>query len=125
MKWTIEYLEDGKIVFVKPAGALTYEESKKLCEEVHALAQKHGAHRYLVDNRGKDIKLSVLEIEKIPDMIKKIGAGPEDRIAVLYHQSSPKILMLEFLGNVLFLRSFRFKIFSDEDKAKMWLKSEE
>jgi len=120
MDWTIEYLEDGKIVFVKTKGALNWEQNKKLCEELHSVAKKHGAHRYLVDHRDKDITLSVLDIDKIPEMIKKIGACPEDRIAVLYH-SGPKSSMLKFLSNVLFLHSLELKIFSDEDKAKEWL----
>lgn len=122
MDWTIEYLEEDEIVFVKTKGALNWEQNKKLCEEVHSVAKKHGTHRYLVDHRGKDITLSVLDIEKIPDMIKKMGAGPEDKIAVLYHHSSPKSSMLVFLANVLFLQSLQLKIFSNEDKAKQWLR---
>jgi hypothetical protein len=125
MDWTIDYLEDDKIVFIKTTGPITLEQNKKLCEEARSVAKKNGSHRFLVDHLGKDITLSVLELDSIPDMLKRIGIFREDRVAILYDSASPKTVLLTFLGNVLFLKSLRFRVFSDKDKAVAWLKSEQ
>ena len=121
MEWTIDYLKENGIVFVKTSGPVTWEETKQLCKEAYSIASSNGSHRFLADHRNMDIKLSVLEFDKIPDMIKEIGATPLDKVAILYHASSPKIVLLNFLRNLLYINAIQMRIFSKPEKAIAWL----
>jgi hypothetical protein len=123
LAWKIEYLEESGIVFIETDGPTTFEQTSRLCEEVHSFGRQKGAYRFLVDHRGKDITMGILDINKIPGMIKSIGAGNDDRIAVLYETNAPKSSILNYLMHVLYLNSFNLQIFSDKDKAITWLKS--
>jgi hypothetical protein len=123
--WKIDYLKEDNIMFVKPSGPLTLTECKQLCEETYSAGRSNNSHKFLIDCRNMGIKLSVLEIDKIPDMIKTIGANPEDRAAILFNMSSPQMELLNFLRNSLYLKSIKMRIFPEPDKAIAWLKYEE
>jgi hypothetical protein len=123
--WAIDYLKEDGIVFVKPSGPLKLEQIKQLSEKAYSISKEKDSHRILVDNRGIDITLSVLEIDKIPDIIKIIGATPSDKIAILYQASSLKIGLLNFLRNSLYLKSIQMRIFGEPAKAIAWLKYED
>ncbi|MGA2094375.1 MAG: hypothetical protein ABSH16_13385 [Sedimentisphaerales bacterium] len=123
MDWTIEYNEKEKILFVKTSGAGTWDENRKLCKEIFAAARKNRTHRFLVQHSG-GIKLSIVEIDRIPDLLEKMDVCAEDRAALVYDPASPGSTMLTFLKNVLYLRSYHLQLFTDIDKAVAWLKSE-
>jgi hypothetical protein len=123
MKWTIEYNDKEKILFVKTSGAGTWDENKKLCEEILAAARKNKIHRLLVQHKG-GIKLSIVEIDAIPDLLDKLEVCAQDRAALVYDSSSPVNTILTFLRNVLYLRSYQLQLFTDIDKAIAWLKIE-
>jgi len=120
-EWTIDYLKENNILFVKTSAPLKWEQIKQLSEKAYSISRDKGSRGVLIDYRGMDIQLSVLEIDKIPDMVKKMGAGPEDKVAVLYNASSPKIGLLNFLQNALYLKAIRMKIFPEPEKAIAWL----
>lgn len=124
MEWSIHYLEEDGIVFVKTQGYSTWGPHKKLTEEALELGRKKGVHKFLVDHRDMVLGLSVLEIDDLPKMFKGIGLCPEDKTAILYDPSVPHSSGFTFLENVSRLSSLRFKIFSDKDKAIAWLKSD-
>ena len=117
MGWTIDYLKEDGIVLVKTSGPLTLEETRQLCKEAYSTAHSNGSHKFLADHRDQDITLSVLEIDKIPDMIKEIGVTSSDKFAILYHGTSRKIELLNFLRNLLQIEAIQMKIFSEPDKA--------
>jgi hypothetical protein len=123
MNWTIEYNEKEKILFVKTSDAGTWDEIGKLCEEIFAAARKNRTHRFLVQHSG-GIKLSIVEIDRIPDLIDKLGVCDQDRAALVYDPASPGATLLTFLRNVLYLRSYHLQLFTDIDKAVAWLKIE-
>jgi hypothetical protein len=123
MDWTIEYNETEEILFVKTSGAGTWDEIKKLCKEIFAAARKNGTHRFLVEHTG-GIKLSILEFDRIPDLIEELEVCAEDRTALVYDPVSLGSTMLTFLKNVLYLRSYHLQLFTDIDKAVAWLKIE-
>jgi len=123
MEWSIHYLEEDGIVFVKTQGYSTWKPHQKLAKEAIELGRKKGVHKFLVDHRDMVLGLSVLEIDDLPKMFKEIGLRPEDKTAILYDPSAPLSSEYTFLENVARLSSLRFKVFSDKDKAIAWLKS--
>jgi hypothetical protein len=121
-KWTIEYLEEDKIVVQKNLEALNWEETKELAKLVVAAMRQHNTNRLLIEHCG-DIKLSVLEIDGLPAFIKDLDIRKKDRVAIFYDSSSPYKSLLTFLKNVLILTSHKLQLFTDKNKAIAWLKS--
>ena len=119
----MNYLEEEGIVFAEILSPLSLESTKQFCIELDAEARKHGAHKYLVDHRGVDVVMSVLEIDKIPAMLREIEADFGGRTAILLDSSAPKGNLFHFLKNLLHLASMRFELFFDKDEAIAWLKS--
>ena len=123
IKWSIDYLQKDRIVHVRTDAALDLEENKKLIRQVFEILRKNKAHKVLVEHSHK-IKLSVLEIDKIPDLIKEFDFSEEDRVAVVYDPAQPGSIMLTFLRDVLYLSSYKLQLFTDKNKAVAWLKSD-
>ncbi|MBN2019056.1 MAG: STAS/SEC14 domain-containing protein [Sedimentisphaerales bacterium] len=124
MEHSIDYLEPEGIVHAKTSAALTLDAIKQLSQEALRVGRKHGVFRFLADYRDSELDLSILEIDDLPAILKDIGIGSEDKIAVLFNPESPKKSLFLFFQNVAFLRSLQFRVFPDEDKALAWLKSD-
>ncbi len=123
MEWTMDYLEEDSIVLVKLLSPINLESTKQLCIEANLLARKHQSHRYLIDHRGVDVVMSVLDIDKIPGIFREVGADFEGKTAILLDSSAPKSNLFSFLKNVLGLASMHFELFSDKDEATAWLRT--
>jgi len=124
MEWTIDYLEEDGIIFAKISSPVNIERIKQLCEEIELLTRKHNSHKYLVDHRGVEIVISVLDIDNVPGILKEIGSNFEGKTAVMVDSSAPKSDLFNFLKNVLSLASMQLELFSDEDKALAWLRAD-
>jgi len=122
MKWSIDYLQEDGIVFARTKGPLSWGENKEFIGQVVAAMRKNNTHKVLVEHKGK-IKLTVIEIDRIPDLIKELDVRDKDKAALVYDPSSADGTMLLFLKNVLFLKSHKLQLFTDKDKAVAWLKS--
>ena len=123
MEWTMDYIEDGDIVHVKMLNPVNLEGTRQLCIEANSLARQHQSHRYLIDHRGIDIVLTILDIDKIPDVFREVEADFNGKTAILLDPNEPKRNLFDFLKNVLRLTSMHFELFSDKVKAIVWLKS--
>jgi hypothetical protein len=123
MNWTIDYLEKDRIVSTKVSGVMDWDEHKRFAEELYPLAKKHGVHKILIDFRQMQPKFTILQIDDLPNMLMKIGVGPEFKIASVYDPASPHSHEFKFFNNVAILLSIRVKQFDDPDKALAWLKS--
>jgi hypothetical protein len=122
MEWTIDYLEENGIVSVKILSPANIEGIKQLSLEMDALAKQHNTHKYLIDHRGVDVKMSVFDIDQVPGMLKEINADFSGKIALLLDYSVPKRNLFSFLKNVLNLVSMRLELFYDKDEAIAWFK---
>lgn len=120
MKWTIEYLEEEKVVFIETSGVIDWDEHEQMCREAYRVAQEHGAHKYLADYRKLEEALPVLQINDLPRMLREIGLRGEDKVAVVYH---PKLEnKFKFFRSVSKYALFNIELFTDKDKAMKWLK---
>ena len=123
MNWTIDYLKEDGIVHAKMSGMVTWEESKKMNEEVFSFARSKGAHRCLLEHPQIEHNLSLLQIDDLPKLLKELGLGTEDKLAVLVNASSSCGKACRFFENVSRLASLQVRHFTDFEKALNWLKS--
>jgi len=123
MDWTIDYLEKDRIVSVKASGVMDWDEHKRFAEELYPSAKEHGMHKILIDFRQMQPKFTVLQIDDLPDLLMKIGVGPEFKIAAVSDPTSPHVHEFKFFSNVANLLHIRVQQFVDPDDALTWLKS--
>jgi hypothetical protein len=124
MEWTIDYLEKDNVVYVKLLNPLKLKNLKELLRQLKLKASEYNSHRIIVDQRGVEIGMSVLDLDKVPDVVKDFGGDCQHKTAILVDPFSQERTEYEFVKNVLTLRSFKVKVFSDMDKAVTWLKSD-
>ena len=124
MEWTIDYLKEDKIVCVKVSGRMDWEQHKKFAAEVFPFAIKNSSTRVFIDFRKMVPKLTVLQIDDLPRLLKDMGVSPEFKIATLHYETSFHTNEQEhrFLDNVVSLNSLQIRPFSDKDEAMAWLK---
>jgi hypothetical protein len=125
MKWTISYLEKDGIVHIKATGNITWDENKKLNEELLAVGRKNNVNTFMVDYRDLNFNLSVLEIDELPIMLRNIGISPKDRVAILFDHTSAHSSLFSLLQNVLCLKSLPARTFAEPMEAIAWLKSQQ
>jgi hypothetical protein len=123
MKWTIEYLEKDRIVYMKTFGPSDWEENRQMCEKALAVGRSNGSHRFLVDHRNLEHGLSTLQVDDLPGMLKQIGVDAQDKIALVFDPSSPISESFSFFRDSAFLESLRVRNFTDPDKAIAWLET--
>ena len=123
MKWEINYVENRRIVQVKPSGQMSWDDKKKLGEETLAAGRKKNVNAFLLNQKETAYGLSVLEINRLPAVLRDIGFGCKDKVSILLNPDSVKGNLLEFLQNVLSLGPLQIKVFVDSEKATAWLKA--
>ena len=126
MDWKINYLEEDDIVLIKILNPInTLGKMQQNAVEAASLANYNQSQKYLIDQRGVNFELSLMEVEHLPDILKEAGINPQSKIALLMDPDSPNKHLFEFTKNILSLASIKFKLFTDEDEAVTWLKAEE
>jgi hypothetical protein len=123
MDWTIDYLEKERIVSAKVSGIMDWDEKKRFSEELYPSAKEHGMHKILIDFRQVQPKLTILQIDDLPNMLREIGVGPEFKIAAVFDPAAPSAHEFRFFNNLATLLHLRVKQFADPDEALAWLKS--
>jgi hypothetical protein len=124
MEWTIKHLEKDNIICMKAFGPADWDQNRKMSEEAFSLAQKHGSHRFIVDQQKLEHGLTILQIDDIPAMLKQIGITSRDKVAMVFDPASPISDAVKFFKDAAFIASLQLQIFSDKDKAIEWLKAE-
>ncbi len=124
MKWKINYIEDRKIVRVRPWGQLYIDDKKKLSEEALAAGRRLNINSFLVDQRQTEFGFSVMDIKRLPALLSGAGFGTEDRVSILLKPDSIKSGLLEFLQTILSLNALQIKVFTKRNQATDWLKKE-
>jgi predicted RNA binding protein YcfA (HicA-like mRNA interferase family) len=124
MDWSIDYLENDGIVCIKTTGLADWDQNMEMCKEGLAVGRRNGSHRFLVDQRGIESVLTILQVDDLPGMLKQIGVTAGDKIAVVFDRTTPMSNTFAFFKNASFLESLKVELFTDPDKAIAWLKSD-
>jgi hypothetical protein len=122
MKWEIGYVEDQGIIKAKTSGLMSWNDKKKLSEEMLAAGRTKNVNAFLVDQKETSFGLSVLEIDRLPEMFRNIGFDIKDKIAILINSDLSNTPLFKFLQDVFSLSSLSVRVFTDTDEATAWLK---
>jgi hypothetical protein len=122
MKWEIDYIEDHGIVKVKTSGRIGWDDKIKFSEEMLAAGRSKNVNAFLVDQQETAFGLSVLEVDRLPDIFRNIGFSVKDKMAILVNPESPNRNLFTFLQNVFTINSLQIRVFTDPDEATAWLK---
>jgi hypothetical protein len=125
MDWTVEYLKEDGIVHAKVDGAVTWGECSKMIEEIFSYGRKKDVQRYLLECPLFEHNLTLLQIDDMPKLLKELGLGEEDRVAIVVNPSSRHIKELKFLENVARLARLQVRHFTDYEKGVEWLRAEQ
>ncbi len=120
MEWTIEYLEDKKILYIKLSGNLLFEKITEMCTEGLSEAHKHGTYNVLLDQTLITSPLRTLDIYKLPGLIEKAGVTRQFKIAILYSKYPEDFYFYETVSEN---QGFTVRLFTakDKDRAIEWL----
>jgi hypothetical protein len=121
MKWKIDCDEDRQIIVAKTSGLMSWDDMKKLCEETLAAGRKNNIGAFLVDQKETSLGLSVLEVDRLPDLFRKTGFDLKDRMALLVNSDASNKPLFTFLQDVFTLGLLQVKVFTDPQKAADWL----
>ena len=124
MKWTIKHLEKDGIVTVKTFGQVSWDENKQLSEQALSMGREKSVRKFFVDHRQMEHGLTILQVDELPEMFKEIGVTSEDMVAILFDANSPMSDTFEFFMNAASIESLHFRVFTDQDEAVAWLKSD-
>ncbi len=122
MKWKIDYVEDRGIIKARTSGLMSNNDKKKLFEELLAAGRQKKVNAFLVDQKETSFGLSILEIDRLPEMFRNIGFDIKDKVAILINSDASNKPLFTFLQNVFTLSSLRVCVYTDTEEAIEWLK---
>ena len=121
MEWTIEYIAEQQLIYIKTKGILTNENANLMIKDVVQEMAKHECLKQIVDHRETIFELSVREYYERPDINKEIGISYSWKIAMVFKELSENT---RFMETVFRNRGYNFHQFDDIDKAMEWLLSD-
>lgn len=124
MDLTVDYLEEDAIVYVKVTGIMDFEEHRRFAEETSSFVKKYNSHKIFVNMIDMIPRLTVLEIDEMPNTLIEYGVKPEHKIAALHNPPPPYDKGFTFFRNSALLKSLKIEQFTSKDEAYAWLKSE-
>ena len=119
--WTIEYGQEDGIVRVKMTGRATLESLKRLATEALAEAARHGADKFLVDDREMVPNIGTMDIYNLPDILQKLGMNHAHKVAVVFSASSEKVEDFQFYEARANNLGFGHRLFTSPEAALDWL----
>jgi len=75
-----------------------------------------------MDQKETSVGLSILEIDSLPDLFRKIGFELKDKMAIVINLDSSNKALFDFLQNVFTLSSLRVCVFTSFEEAAAWFK---
>jgi hypothetical protein len=121
LDWTIEYLEEINIVYVKTRGVLTMKNSNQMVKEAVAVMTQHQCFRHIVDHRETEFTLTIADYYQRPLTNKEIGLSQKSKIGMIFRELNEDT---RFMETVFQNRGYNFRQFASLEEAKNWMKEE-
>jgi len=115
--------QKSNILEVNIQGQYRLEDGKEALQKALQLLKRHESHLVLADLREAHLELSVMDLYKIPEVIRDRLAlsgfsAQKFRRGVVVHEINSN---MRFLENLISNRAQTMKIFTNVDEAKAWL----
>ena len=119
MEYTIEYLEDKKIVQVKVKGRVNYQLAQQYSMEARKLAHEYNCKKYLINHSKTSLEDKIYKIHTDGDTMEKFGFKNTEKVAIVISRNRDDLRFSEATeANV---KWSNFKYFGDVKEAIHWL----
>ena len=119
MEYTIEYLEDKKIVQVKVKGRVNFQIAQQYSMEARKLAHEYNCKKYLINHSKTSLEANIYKIHTDGDALEKFGFKKTEKVAIVISRDRDDLRFSEATdANV---KWSNFKYFGDVKEAVRWL----
>ncbi|MBL8062937.1 MAG: hypothetical protein JNK32_07965 [Anaerolineales bacterium] len=118
MDWTIEFLEDEDLLYIRTQGIMTRDSANAMVKEIVQAAKCHHCDRQIVDHRKTTFAFSVMEYYERPAVNREIGISHTWKIAMVFQVLNEDT---HFMETVFRNRGYDFRQFDDMNEAKSWV----
>jgi hypothetical protein len=119
MEYTVEYLEDKKIVQVNVKGRVNFQIAEQYSMEARKLAHEYNCIKYLINHSKTSLEANIYKIHTDGDALEQFGFKSTDKIAIVISRDRDDLRFSEATdANV---KWSNFKYFGDAKEAISWL----
>jgi hypothetical protein len=119
MEYTVEYLENEKIVQVKVKGRVNFQIAQQYSLEARKLAHEYDCKKYLINHSKTSLEANIYKIHTDGDALEKFGFKHTDKIAIVISRDRDDLRFSEATdANV---KWSNFKYFDSAKEAVRWL----
>lgn len=119
MEYTVEYLEEKKIVQVKVKGRVNFQIAQQYSMEARKLAHEYDCKKYLINHSKTSLEANIYKIHTDGDALENFGFKTTDKIAIVVSRDRDDLRFGEATdANV---KWSNFKYFGDAKEAVKWL----
>lgn len=122
MPWTLELVDDDKVLKLTYSGVLSPEGSAGMTDKTLARVKETGVMRVLLDCSHAQMEIPVTDIYKLPDRYAASGVPRNIRVAVVLPKDKYKLELFEFYEDVCRNRGYFVRLFDDDTQAWDWLR---
>jgi len=123
MEYTVEYLEDEKIVQVKVKGRVNFQIAEQYSMEARKLAHEYNCKKYLINHSKTSLEANIYKIHTDGDALEKFGFKHTDKVAIVISRDRDDLRFSEATdANVNWSN---FKYFDSAKDALNWLVADE
>ncbi len=119
MEYTVEYLEDKKIVQVKVIGRVNFQIAEQYSNKARKLAHEYNCKKYLINHSKTSLEANIYKIHTDGDALEQFGFTSTDKIAIVISRDRDDLRFSEATdANV---KWSNFKYFDSAKEAVRWL----
>ena len=119
MEYTIECLDDKKIVQVKVKGRVNYQLAEQYSMEARKLAHEYNCKKYLINHSKTSLEANIYKIHTDGDTMEKFGFKSTEKVAIVISRVRDDLRFSEATeANV---KWSNFKYFDSAKEAVRWL----
>ncbi|MBK6792459.1 MAG: hypothetical protein IPG80_07925 [Anaerolineales bacterium] len=118
MEWTIEYLANECLLYIKTKGVVTRERANLMVGDIVEAMERYKCIRQIVDHRLSTFAFQVREYYERPEVNKQIGISTRWKIAMVFNELTKDTFFME---TVFRNRGYDFRQFCDLEEARAWV----
>ena len=120
MSYELSYKHEPNYLHVQVTGIRTIENIIAMLKDYHAVSDKHGYSKVVLDVRGMTGKLGVFNAYKLGKKnVQEFSQPGQLKVSIIDLEENRELS--EFMENVVVNAGFNVRIFSDVDEAMEWL----
>lgn len=118
MNWTISYLKEHDVLWLKTRGVLKEASANQMVEALVEAAKTYHCAKHLVDHRSALLEMNMMGFYKRPSVNERIGISRLWKTAIVWKRQTDDT---HFMETVFRNRGFNLRAFDDFEKAMSWL----